>query len=491
MGSIRSVEEAIRSKFNVAAGPALHDRVLAQVRRAKEQAETTLAFRKPSLGRTIMANPLTKLSAAAVVIAAVTIIILDRSVTPAYALADLLTTFDQARVIHVKGRHYYYSSQKPGAAEAPPVEVQTDNWIDLGNDRLRYTQTGVSDNGKGNVTVRKMETVCDGACTMLIDHAGQRVIYMRISDLNRELTTYRLSRLVWTELWGQPNQLKLAEFVKVGQENIDGTPYDIWQRDMAPAAQAGGGAPGVSLRFKLWLTADRGRLGRSQMWMQKQDGQWQLQNDFQTVEYDIQPPADTFALVPPPGYTAANARETAPLMPMTAGSGSSNGAAELASFTLVDGSVVMGWHSSDRRTKESQEPLFAPLVFGGPLPKLPVELFGLKPAGAANGTTYTGYHLAWTRQANRFIEWGLYVPDAEPPAGVRSLGYDVLCRYNLDPQPRGTFGLTAEYGLPVENAADFQKYVLGAMGEFSDNGTPPADVTWQKVVDLARQIRNH
>ena len=37
----------------------------------------------------------------------------------------------------------------------------------------------------------------------------------------------------------------------------------------------------------------------------------------------------------------------------------------------------------------------------------------------------------------------------------------------------------------------FQRCVLGAMGEFSDSGTPPADVTYQKVVDLARQIRNH
>jgi DNA-directed RNA polymerase specialized sigma24 family protein len=37
----------------------------------------------------------------------------------------------------------------------------------------------------------------------------------------------------------------------------------------------------------------------------------------------------------------------------------------------------------------------------------------------------------------------------------------------------------------------FERCVLGAMGEFSDSGTPPADATWQKVVDLTRQIRNH
>lgn len=51
----------------------------------------------------------------------------------------------------------------------------------------------------------------------------------------------------------EESQLKLAEFVKVGRENIDGAAYDIWQRDMVHAAQAVGAAPGVSLRFKLWL----------------------------------------------------------------------------------------------------------------------------------------------------------------------------------------------------------------------------------------------
>ena len=35
MRSIKSIEEAIRSKFHVAAGPALHDRVLARVRQAQ------------------------------------------------------------------------------------------------------------------------------------------------------------------------------------------------------------------------------------------------------------------------------------------------------------------------------------------------------------------------------------------------------------------------------------------------------------------------
>ncbi len=45
--------------------------------------------------------------------------------------------------------------------------------------------------------------------------------------------------------------------------------------------------------------------------------------------------------------------------------------------------------------------------------------------------------------------------------------------------------------VPIETAEDFDTWVLGAMAELSDSGTPPPEVTYQKIVDLARQIRDH
>ena len=48
MGPIRSIEEAMRSRFNVAAGRALHDRVLTHVRRADDQSkESAPALNRP------------------------------------------------------------------------------------------------------------------------------------------------------------------------------------------------------------------------------------------------------------------------------------------------------------------------------------------------------------------------------------------------------------------------------------------------------------
>jgi len=438
--------------------------------------------------------------AAMLAIAAIAIIFLNKS-TPAYALTDLATAFDQARVIHIKGRQYFPGHKMPNGAEIPPVE--TDHWIDVGNHRYRYTGTGLSDDGKGKVTVSIFENVCDEPYTMMANTTAKTVVFMRISDLDRELMTYRMSQLAWSQLCGRPDQL--ADFVRIGPEQINGTLYDIWQLDTAHATggMPGGGpgqpaaSPAPSTRLKLWLSADSGRLDRAQMWRRSQDGSWQLWTDFPTIEYNVEAPAGTFALEPPPGYAAANTKDTAPVMELTAGSVACGANGHLlecsvsVSFTLADGSVVMGWRSADRSAGGSQEPLFASLVFGGPLPKLPVELYGLKPAGAPNGTTYTGYHLAYTRKANRYIEWSLYVPDAEPPVSVKSLGYDVLYRFTLDPQPKARISLTEEYGVPIKNAGDFHKWVRGVMAELSDSGTPPPDVTYQKVVDLARQTRNH
>jgi len=74
---------------------------------------------------------------------------------------------------------------------------------------------------------------------------------------------------------------------------------------------------------------------------------------------------------------------------------------------------------------------------------------------------------------------------------ARTLGYSVLYRFNLDHKPKWIIGLDVGHGIPIETAEDFDAWVRGARAELSDGGTPPPDVTYQKIVDLARQIRNH
>jgi hypothetical protein len=78
MGSIRSVEKAVRHRFNVTAGPALHDRVLAHIRRAGDQSQESMpALNRPAIRRMTMRSSIVKLGIAAAIVAVIGIGIVE------------------------------------------------------------------------------------------------------------------------------------------------------------------------------------------------------------------------------------------------------------------------------------------------------------------------------------------------------------------------------------------------------------------------------
>jgi len=158
------------------------------------------------------------------------------------------------------------------------------------------------------------------------------------------------------------------------------------------------------------------------------------------------------------------------------------------SFTMSNGSVLLGWSSLDSKSKTPTEEFSRGLEVGGLLPKLAVEIYALKPAGVSSDITYTGYHLTCTQKAGKFIEWSIFVPNSKPPTSVEQFGYDVIYRFNLEPKPKWTIGLTVEYGLLIETAEDFNKWVLGAMAELSDDGKVPTGLTYKRVLRLAEEV---
>ncbi len=102
MGSMRNIEEAIRNKFNVTAGPALHDRVLAQVRHARERSETTLTPREPVVRSLIMRSPIAKLTVAAMLIGVIGLGIFElfgAGGTSGVAWAEVLRKVEQVPVV--------------------------------------------------------------------------------------------------------------------------------------------------------------------------------------------------------------------------------------------------------------------------------------------------------------------------------------------------------------------------------------------------------
>ena len=50
--------------------------------------------------------------------------------------------------------------------------------------------------------------------------------------------------------------------------------------------------------------------------------------------------------------------------------------------------------------------------------------------------------------------------------------------------------MSVDYGLSIKTKEDFDTWVLGAMADLSSEGKAPEDVTYENVLQLARQIRN-
>jgi hypothetical protein len=441
--------------------------------------------RTSTIWRRIMKSRYSKLATAAaiLVLAAVALIILDGSTSPAYAITDLPRQFEQARTIHVQGWHYFPEHTMPDGSDVPPSAI--DNWTDVVNARSRYTTTTLLAGGADGVKVIVSEVIRDGPSWMRIDHGDRRsVTYFRVSEYQQKLGVRQISKLISGQLFGDITQL--SNSIVVGVERIDGVACDIWQSD-----DAHGG------RSRQWLSADTGRLVRAQALQKMDSGEWKVATDYSLIEYNVEPPEGTFSMEPPEGYTASNSPQTAYSMDL-----GRNGlpgfrdehwyyyCGPKLAFALADGSIVLGWQSFDPMDAEKQAVLFEGVTFGGPLPKLPIEFYALKPADGSSEPLYTGYHLAFTRKQGRFAEWSLYVPNGIPPADAQATGYEMLYRWNLEFAKNFVFEhMTVEPEFPIDTAEEFDEWVLGAMAELSDDGKAPADVTYQKVVALVRQVR--
>lgn len=481
----KKVENAIRNKLRFTARSTLRDRLLTDVMNAREE---SMQIRPvpcgPGIGRRLMKTRIAKIAsvAAVVAVAALALTFWSRSSSPAYAITDLPAQFEQARTIHVQGWHYFPEHTMPDGSAVPPSPI--DNWTDVMNARSRFTTTQLT-SGADGVKVYVSEVVRDGPSWIRIDHGDRRsVTYFRVSEYQQKLAVRQISKLISGQLFGDITQL--SNSIVVGDERIDGVACDIWQSD-----DAEGG------RSRQWLAADTGRLVRAQALRRMESGQWKVATDYSLIEYNVEPPEGTFSFEPPEGYTADNSPETAYSTELNAGmfTGWSDEqyhykCGPRVAFALADGSIVLGWQSFEYKDEEKQARFFEGATFGGLLPKLPIEFYALQPADGPGEPLYTGYHLAFTRKQGRFAEWGLYVPNGPPPADVQATGYKMLYRWNLEfAQHFVIDDMTVKPEFTIETAEEFDEWVLGAMGELADDGTAPENLTYQKVIDLAQQIR--
>jgi len=486
MKSNKDIKQSIK-QLTVESGDRIHNRILNKLLRTLDKSKNQATVEQTNIWRKIMKSRVTKLSTAAaiILIAAVSIFFLDKSATPAYGITDLPGLFQQAKVIHIKGVRYFEPHTMPDGEEIPPVQL--DNWIDLEYGRSRYTGTGLSAN-KDNVKVTISEMISDGPYQLCLNHTDRNATFLKISDYQRKLNTLKLSKMIHEQIFGDIEQLQ--HFEQIDNELINEVSYDIWQGEITSAI------PEHSNRLKFWLSPNTGKLGRLQTFSKGKGNQWYLDHDYYNIEYNVEIPDDVFSKEIPEDYTLRNTKETAMAIEIGGGGGVGYGDAQyglkantMIGFVMPDDSIIVGWYSVDTKSEISQEEHFTELEFGGSLPKLPVEIYGLKPAVKNSDITYTGYHLTYTQKADKFVEWSLYVPDATPPLSIRQLGCNALYTFNLDPEPKWRLGLHVDCSLLIENASDFDTWVLGAIEELSDDGKAPEDITYERVMQLAQTIR--
>ncbi|HUU16902.1 MAG TPA: hypothetical protein VMW72_07130 [Sedimentisphaerales bacterium] len=432
-------------------------------------------------------NPFTKLAAAAVIIIAVGICMYyftGDGTTPVYGMSSLPELLRSAKNIYAKGWMYVPPIVPPGQERRKMV---FEFWIDLENGRTRYTQPG-TEVRDGKVTIKESQVISDGEYIMHIDHTERTVFFRKLSGFQGVLQTYQNLDTHLKQLFGNPEQMDKHELM--GEEQIEGINYQIWEGEVSQVPTAGG----IDARMKVrsWLSPHSGDLGRVKVRVKMGDKDWFPLMEIYRFERNTLIPEDVFATKPPEGYTLYNNKETAPTKELVMGSFYSAGFSFIyhINFKLSDGSVIFCWSSEDTNSQDSQAALFAKLQVGGSLPKLPVVAYGLKQIGwPSNGITYTGYHLAYTKKEGKFYEWGIYTPDKKPQPND-AFAYQTLHRFN--PESIGgnwQLNVTLVGGIMIETADEFNVLVRGAMAELSDDSKTPEGITYNNVLQLTKQIR--
>ena len=456
---------------------------------SRDFSKTLMRPRQHILWSHILESRITKLVAAAVIIVAVvlSITILDKSATPAYGITDLPKLIKNARTIHMKG-WVYWSKRSQNGGE--PAKLKFEYWFDVENGRYRLYKPGGIDKDTGEP--RYYTTVSDGRYVMSETYHRQRdsnpwksISFTKLSPFKARLETYKHSYEVLMRMFGID---QIEGSAKVGQEEIDGTVFDIWQSEFYLIN-------GRGVKIRTWLAPDSGDVERILFWQKKQkdDPNWRLVLDFHTIEFNVVTPPGIFNTEPPKGYKLDNTKETA----RPSGLGISPEKVmrqdyELHAhigFTLSDGSVIIGWSCPDKN-RNSQSDLFEDLAAGGNLPELAAKIEGLTAIPRKLGVSYAGHHLAYTYKDGNFYEWSLYVPDSKPPSRSSLVAYELSVKYKVDKDRFGTRPGNLSGDIVIDSSYDFDTWVLGAMAELSDNGKAPEQVTYDNVLQLAKQIRN-
>ncbi|HCO96178.1 MAG TPA: hypothetical protein DIU00_19925 [Phycisphaerales bacterium] len=436
--------------------------------------------------RTILKSRITKLAAAAVMIAG-TMIGLHwlGDGSPAYGITEALELWKNAEIVHIKGWDFLHTGDDTQLQKFPFAI-----WYEKKSGRFKYWLP----DSQGWPPVYTTETpryrlhVSDGQYIMETGYrhsdsnsATPLVMFIKLSAFEQRLRIRTMKP--FPAYMANLDQVK--GFTKVGREQIKNKTVDIWEGVITSAGP-------FPIKKRIWLSPKTGEIVRIFTWIDAGENsiRWVALSDADTIEYNVVPPANCFNTDPPAGHKQMNTKETVVERELSDG-----GPAKFHScigFTLKDGSVIYGWHANNK-PEESQAHLFTDLEPGGPLPNLPAKVVGLRPWPAAKGIILAGRHLTFTRKKGKFYEWGIYVSDENTPERNTFAGYEVISKYNFGPRPffdGRPHSLGQDHELTINSEQEFDIWVRGAMAELSDDGKAPESIIYKNVLQLAEKIRN-
>ena len=489
------IRKSYLKNLHVPSSAQMDDRILGDAFSAMEESiKTKSAVIKPNIWRKIMKSRITKFAVAAVIIIAVLIGVnrfggpIDMA-KPAHGITEALNLFKNAETIHIHG--WAYLPMKSNEKQEF-VRVPFEHWFDLENGCYKIIKPGGIDENSGKP--KYFTTISDGEYIMsevynypLEGEPYKGIRFRRLTEFQGLLQTHNTSYNFLMQMFGGLDKIK--GFVKMGSEKINGVNCDIWEGAITTPSPK----EGMKARIKGWLSPNRGELHKVKTWRKPPNSKdWIVMYEIDQIELDAELPAGIFRMEPPEGTVLENTKENAPFAELGAGSSAGSGDLMLRiyiGFTLSDGSVIICWRGTDK-SQPVQDELFNDLKIGGALPKLPLEIEGLKPISNID-IKYNGYHLTHTKKDGKLYEWSIYVPEMEVPSRSSIVGYQVLHRYNVDATDKivGSLSVALHEDIQITTEEDFDIWVLGAMNDLSDDLAVPDNITFGNILQLAEELR--
>jgi hypothetical protein len=200
MKPLRSIEEAIRSKLNAAAGAALHDRVLARIRQAQSQSdEIPPALTELVARRMLMRSPILRLTGAAVVIAVVGL-----------GIIEFVTTGTKSSVVWAE------VAQKVQASRGLIYRERGETAGDYVITYLSPTQYRSDGFKEGKLSMTMWDNLESGKQVVLLHFQKGYVLEDKVMRDSRRHANYQDPR--W---WVQ--KFLGCKYTKLGPKEIDGT----------------------------------------------------------------------------------------------------------------------------------------------------------------------------------------------------------------------------------------------------------------------------